>query len=237
MGSKVRLFSLSIAKPSDSNRGWGRSVKSPRQKGDSGPTPRVLADITSMLRTLLPSSVPLFLMGHSMGGAEVLTWAAQGPSELRAQLSGVLAESPFVRLDPTAEPWRITVALGRLAGRLAPHAHMVQKLNASAVCRDPEVVKGYIEDPLCHDTGTLEQLAGMLDRAAALDKGAVLIGKDCKALWVSHGSEDHIVIHEASKRYVERCVAVQDKEYKEYPGWFHTCKLDRRLIRSDADIY
>lgn len=53
-------------------RGWGRSVKTVSERGLTGPTSQVLDDITSILKSQLPTSVPLFLMGHSMGGAEVL---------------------------------------------------------------------------------------------------------------------------------------------------------------------
>ena len=53
-------------------RGWGRSVKRVSERGLTGPTSQVLDDITSIVHSQLPRSVPFFLMGHSMGGAEVL---------------------------------------------------------------------------------------------------------------------------------------------------------------------
>lgn len=53
-------------------RGWGRSVKTISERGLTGPTSQVLDDITSILKSQLPTNIPLFLMGHSMGGAEVL---------------------------------------------------------------------------------------------------------------------------------------------------------------------
>ncbi|KAK5013593.1 hypothetical protein LTR60_003787, partial [Cryomyces antarcticus] len=113
------LASHGIEVLSFDQRGWGRSVHPPAQRGLSGPTSRVLADITSFLRSVAPTptcapAAPLFLMGHSMGGAEVLTYAAQGAPELRARLRGVLAESPFVALHPATRPFRATVLAGRL---------------------------------------------------------------------------------------------------------------------------
>lgn len=53
-------------------RGWGRSVKRLSERGLTGGTSQVLDDIDSVVKSQLPSTVPLFLMGHSMGGAEVL---------------------------------------------------------------------------------------------------------------------------------------------------------------------
>jgi acylglycerol lipase len=74
-------------------RGWGRSVTKPAERGDTGPTSQVLDDITSFIKTLIPSPVPLFMMGHSMGGGETLCYAAQGPEEVRKHIRGFLLES------------------------------------------------------------------------------------------------------------------------------------------------
>jgi acylglycerol lipase len=46
-------------------RGWGRSVKTHADKGKTGPTARVLADMAAFIRTQLPSEVPVFVLGHS----------------------------------------------------------------------------------------------------------------------------------------------------------------------------
>ncbi|KAK5006532.1 hypothetical protein LTR39_005636, partial [Cryomyces antarcticus] len=138
------LASHGIEVLSFDQRGWGRSVHAPAQRGLSGPTSRVLADITSFLRSVAPTptcapAAPLFLMGHSMGGAEVLTYAAQGAPELRARLRGVLAESPFVALHPATRPFRATVLAGRLVGKLLPHAQLVQRLEPALLSRDVAV--------------------------------------------------------------------------------------------------
>lgn len=53
-------------------RGWGRSVKKLSARGRTGSTSQVLDDIDSVVKSQLPSDLPLFLMGHSMGGGEVL---------------------------------------------------------------------------------------------------------------------------------------------------------------------
>jgi acylglycerol lipase len=52
---------------------------------------------------------------------------------------------------------------------------LTNKLDPKLISRDPEVCKGFDEDPLCHDTGTLEGLAGMLDRTSSLSSGKVVI--------------------------------------------------------------
>lgn len=50
-------------------RGWGRSVTKHSEKGKTGPTTRVLADMAAFIRTQLPSDVPVFVLGHSSKSA------------------------------------------------------------------------------------------------------------------------------------------------------------------------
>ena len=110
-------------------RGWGHSVQIPAQKGLTGPTEMVLDDITSFIRSVIAhdgdGALPLFLMGHSMGGAEVLHYATDGPPEVLKRFRGFITEAPFVALHPATRPWGLTVALGRLAGKVLPRMHTV----------------------------------------------------------------------------------------------------------------
>ncbi|EON63307.1 hypothetical protein W97_02534 [Coniosporium apollinis CBS 100218] len=207
-------------------RGWGRSVRKPTDKGDSGGTDRVLGDITSFLREVIADNnrehkdVPIFLMGHSMGGAEVLHYAASGPEDVKRHIRGYLAEAPLVALHPATRPWGTTVVLGRVAAKIAPKTQKVNKLDEKLLSRDPEVQRAFVDDELCHDTGTLEQLAGMLDRGLALERGNVRIPRDVRSVWISHGTDDGVCEFKAAKDMFER-MEVEDKEFKAYQGWYH----------------
>jgi acylglycerol lipase len=209
-------------------RGWGRSVKTPSERGDTGPTTQVLDDITSFIKTVIPSPIPLFLMGHSMGGGEVLCYAAQGPQEVRKHIRGYLLESPFVDFDPKSKPSPLTVFFGRLAGKLLAKQQLVQKLDAKLISRDPAVCKAFEEDPLCHDTGTLEGLAAMLDRTNSLSSGKVVIPDTAgeggvTRIWIAHGDQDGITSYHASKRLFDN-LQVTDKEFRTYAGSYHRRK-------------
>lgn len=221
------LASKGIAIYAFDQRGWGRSVLEKRHRGLTGATPQVLDDITQFIKSIPSSnpSTPLFLMGHSMGGAEVLTYAASGPRATTSTIRGFLAEAPFVALHPKSRPWKSTVILGRLAGRLLPNFQMVNKLDLSLLSRDPEHGRRVGEDELCHDTGTLAGLAGMLDRAAMLEDGRVVVkegaGEGGKTrLWVGHGTADGICDFEATQRMFAR-VDAEDRELRVYEGWYH----------------
>ncbi|KAF1353488.1 Alpha/Beta hydrolase protein [Delphinella strobiligena] len=178
-------------------RGWGRSVTTKSDRGRTGPTKTVLADISSMLQTLLPSPIPVFLMGHSMGGAETLVYATQGPPSL----------------------------VSKIRGRLLPNHQLVNRLDSRWLTHDGAENKAWEEDELCHDTGTLEGLAGMLDRAEELDKGRVMVPEGrgeggVTRLLVIHGTDDRINDFEASQRYVQTC-KVGDKKLVSMRDMYH----------------
>ena len=183
----------------------------------------MLADITAFVKSLPASDTPLFLMGHSMGGQEVLIWASQAPIETRKRIRGYVVEAPFVQLHPSSKPYKATVIAGRMASKVLPKRQMMSKLDPKWISRDEKVAKEWLEDPLCHDTGTLEGLAGMLSRADDLEKGKYDLkdraGEEI-SIWVGHGDEDHVVSFDACKAYFDR-MDVKDKEFKRYQGWYH----------------
>jgi acylglycerol lipase len=198
------------------------------EKGLTGPTSLVLSDITSFIKSLCPPKpdIPLFVMGHSMGGAEVLTYMADGDEGVKQHVRGWLLESPFVAFNPASKPSPIVVFVGRLAGRLLPHRQMVQKLDPKLLCRDEQVQKDFVADTLCHDTGTLEGLSGMLDRAAGLDTGTIIVPRDAgeggkTRVWLSHGTKDGVCDYHGSERLYKRWYYIEDKELKELDGWLH----------------
>jgi acylglycerol lipase len=209
-------------------RGWGKSVTKRSERGHSGPTSQVLGDITSFMKTVIPCPIPLFLMGHSMGGGEVLCYAAQGPSEIRQHIRGYLLESPFVDFNAKSKPSSLTIFAGRMAGKLLPHRQLTNKLDPKLVSRDPAVCDSFDKDELCHDTGTLEGLAGMLDRTVQLAGGKVNIPDDAgeggiTRIWIAHGDADGITDYNATKRLAD-ALQVKDKEFKSYAGYFHRCE-------------
>lgn len=171
---------------------------------------------------------PFFLAGHSMGGAEALTFLlSTSPSYTSPPLpkfSGVVLESPYFALHPSSQPSSIVVSVGRLAGKLLPNRQMKQKLDASVMSRDPQVCAEWVADPLCHDIGTLQGLAGMLERGAnltALSHGSVLgltATLPCPLL-ICHGDGDKVTSFDTSKALYEKLEG--EKSFAAYPGVYH----------------
>lgn len=211
-------------------RGWGRSVHKPAQRGLSGDTARVMADITAFVASVLDdeggkAGVPLFLGGHSMGGGEALTYLATGPKEVVGRLRGVLVESPFLAQPPATRASAVTVMLGKAASRLMPGRQMVQKLDKNLMSRDQDVCDAFEADELCHDTGTLEGLKGMLERGANLVEGKVVVKEGLNEggktrVWVGHGTGDGVADLGAVRQWFDGTM-VEDKEMVVYEGWYH----------------
>ncbi|KAF2154553.1 alpha/beta-hydrolase [Myriangium duriaei CBS 260.36] len=225
-------------------RGWGRSVPTKAHRGLTGPTERVLADVSCMLKPIISdasASTPVFLMGHSMGGAEALTYSSLDPDHLLHRIRGTVVLAPLIALHPSTRPYGITVALGRIAAKLMPRFQMVNHLDASFLSHNEEKNKQWLDDELNHDTGTLEGMGGMLDRGAALEEGQYRLeegkheGGKTRIL-VVHGNADRINEYSVSKKWTEQYCAAQDKRFWELDGWYHNLHCEPELEMFRAEI-
>ena len=147
-------------------------------------------------------------------------------ADLTSQIRGWMLESPFVDFTPDSKPAALKVYLGRIAGKLMPHRQMFNPLLPELTTRDPEVVKNLHADELLHGTGTLEGLSGMLDRTMAINTGKTKLNKGIKSLWLGHGTADQGTCYNASKKWFDQQVDVEDKEFKSYEGWSHQLHAD-----------
>jgi len=223
-----RLASQGIQVFGWDQRGWGRSASKPSEWGLTGPTTQVVADVAAFVKDKLgPGDVPLFVMGHSMGGGEVCTLMGEEKyRDLVGQVRGWILECPFIGFSPESEPSSIKVVLGRLVAHLLPRQQMKNVIPEEYLSRDAAVVQSVKDDPLCHNTGTLEGLSSLLDRTAALANGTVKVGKHVRSIFLAHGSEDKTCSYDAAMRWVEQQTSVEDKFSKNYEGAYHQLHAD-----------
>ncbi|EXJ87102.1 hypothetical protein A1O3_04060 [Capronia epimyces CBS 606.96] len=226
--------SFGIAVYGFDQRGWGRSVRKPSERGLTGPSTLVISDIHDFVLHIasLPETLgkPLFLMGHSMGGGEALCYVLSTSPEFqnRPPIKGLLLEAPYVELDPSEQPSSLVVSAGKLAAMVLPHTQMKQKLHATYMSHSPKVRQDWVDDPLCHDTGTLEGLKGLLQRSAdlsALSHGRKVHGLSTRLpcpVWMAHGTSDRVVSPTAAERLFKVLEAPNgDKVYHSYPDGYH----------------
>lgn len=155
--------------------------------------------------------VPLFLIGHSMGGLIAATFLLQQQDAFRAcVLSG-----PAFKSDQA--PPAIVIAIIRLLALLAPTLPLLQ-LDASGVSRDPAVVDAYMRDPLVHhgklSARLLAQMSAAMQSTLAKAAGITI------PILIMHGEDDQLTSPSGSAQMFER-VGSEDKTLKTYPGLFH----------------
>ena len=166
-------------------------------------------------------------MGHSMGGGEVLTLANdESYKELVSGIRGWILEAPFIGFTPGQEPSTLKVVLGRLAGRFLPRHQLTHGVPAELMSRDPEVVESVRNDPLCHDTGTLEGLASMLDRTTLLAGGSHKLGAHVQSLFLTHGTADGACSYDKAMKWYGEQDQLSDKTVKSYEGAYHQLHAD-----------
>lgn len=163
-----------------------------------------------------------------MGGGQVLTLASTPEYEgLIAQIRGWILESPFIGFAPELQPSWLTVASGRLASRVLPHFKLHRPIPPEDVTRDAEVQASIRDDDLMHDYGTLEGLAGMLDRTDGLSGGRLALSGSVKSLFLVHGDADKATSFDRSREWFERNRAgVPDASFKNYVGFAHMLHAD-----------
>ncbi|KAJ2980172.1 hypothetical protein NQ176_g2797 [Zarea fungicola] len=208
-------------------RGNGRTNKSKKDYGRTGATDRVMGDLESIIASQLPSQVPLFLLGHSMGGTTILTYACIGPPAQIAQIRGFIGEAPHIDFPKGAKAkpnWVLQSALSVLL-QVYPSLQLQSVLDSTALSRDVLVQERYLADPLCHHTFTVAGIMAFFDRVNKLANHHITPAKEVTSVWIAHGSNDRGTDHDASKKWIEE-LQLEDKGFSSYDGAFHNLHAD-----------
>ena len=161
-------------------------------------------------------NLPVFLYGHSMGGNVVLSYVMSRPEKLR----GAVVTSPFLRLSFDPPAWKL--ALGRALSKLFPSLTLANEIDASAISRDEDEVKAYLNDPLIHDRVSPAYSIAFMERGQRLVEQAAKIRVPVLLL---HGSADRLTDPGASRELAEKAGSLV--EYLEIDGGYHELHHDR----------
>ncbi len=153
--------------------------------------------------------VPVFMLGHSMGGT-IATLFAERP---RPELAGVILSAPAIDLNVS-----ILESCGaNLLRDITPYAKELE-LPMNRWSRDEKVIRENKEDPLVYQAAGTVALATELIAAAevALDEAPFIH----VPLLVLHGSDDTITLARGSKALYAK-VRSRAKRIKVYKGYYH----------------
>jgi alpha-beta hydrolase superfamily lysophospholipase len=152
---------------------------------------------------------PLFLFGHSMGGA-IATLCAL---ERRVELGGLVLSAPAL----VANVWAGTRGVTRLVAALSPGAGVFQ-LDLEDFSRDPKVVAEGLVDPLVYQEGAAARTAvELLDALERIGERMEELETPFLAL---HGTRDVVTDPDGSRALHERARA-GDKTLELLDGLAH----------------
>ncbi|MFP4129898.1 MAG: lysophospholipase [Halorhodospira sp.] len=209
-------------------RGWGANE-------DAGLWPGIdpllddAAAVIDLLAERYPGT-PLYLMGHSMGGAVAMVLMAERSPE---PVSGVVLLAPAV-WGREAMPWYQRSAL-RLTARLLPGLELSSEVAGTQPTDDPEIRAMMREDPLIRRTVRADTLAGVTD---LMDRAlAVAPGLSSRAL-ILYGEQDEVIPPGPTCLMLRRLPEHPSERQRLalYPEGYHMLTRDLQRERVHADL-
>lgn len=172
-----------------------------------------LADMDTLLALVGEEhpQLPITLVGHSMGGLITLAFLL----DRKPLVSSVVTSGPALHLGEGVSRGRVLAA--RLLRRLLPRVTLGSGLDPSGLSRDPEVVRGYLEDPHVHRAMTASLGAELLDRVPDV---AARAHEVAVPLLMLHGEEDALCEVAGSRDFFAG-VRSPGSRLKVYPELLH----------------
>lgn len=206
------------------HRGHGRSGGTRVHLDDYA---HLLSDFDAFRRLVVARhpGLPVFLLGHSMGGQIALAYALDHEDDLR----GLVLSAPA--LASSAVPAFLRPVLKAL-GRLAPRVR-AKVADLGKISKDPVVVAAYRADPLVHhghptlalSLGLLGQFEVLPERARGMRLPALLM----------HGTADEVTDPAGSRRLESTCGS-PDLTVRWYEGLWHEIFNEPERARPLADL-
>jgi alpha-beta hydrolase superfamily lysophospholipase len=195
-------------------RGHGRSEGFPGAVSGLSDWLKDAASIVDRARGALAGR-PVFLLGHSLGALISAAYLARNPDAVDgAVLSGLAVLAGTALLASMADPDG-------------------QGIPPSAISRDPEVVRAYVDDPLVFaDRVSPEANAAALEAAIEVNQAGPLL---TLPILMVHGGDDPIADVEGA-RDLFASIASEDKELIVYDGLYHEVMNEPERERVLDDI-
>jgi len=170
------------------------------------------------------SYLPVFMLGHSMGGLITCAYGIKHPMKLYGQIlcGALVAEIPWfndikgIDVEKNGE-MQLPCDLTYL------------------ICRDQNVIKNAESDPLFLKYYTVKLYSSLLSGVRWLNKNIKKYTCPCLIL---HGSEDKI-INKTSSEYLYNEISSIDKNIKIYEGLYHEIlnEFEKNIIISDINCW
>jgi alpha-beta hydrolase superfamily lysophospholipase len=175
-------------------------------------------------------NIPLYLFGHSMGGAVVLLYVLERQT---SGIDGLILSSPAIEVDPDIAPLLRKLAKG--IGRVLPTLPVVASPEG-AISRDPDVVAEAEADPLNYHGRVLARTGAEIISACQRIQGRL----DVLSLpfLVFHGTADALTSPDAS-RHLYDVAPSDEKTIHLYDGLYHETfnEPERETVLQDVTAW
>jgi alpha-beta hydrolase superfamily lysophospholipase len=223
MGNKIAARNINVYVMD--HRGFGRSTG---DRGHINAYRTFVEDIAALIETIRArhEQVPIFILGHSMGGI-FATYVAAAYAQM---LSGVIFLNPWVR-DTVRLPLGVTasILLSGIAGSRRPWQ---PPGGPEAMTTNEEAVRMLNADPLWQR----QQSSVFLVQIARMRSGILRQAERIRVpALVLQAEADRVVVPAATRQLYDRLGSV-DKKWIEYPGYEHDSQFEHDRTRLDNDI-
>jgi lysophospholipase len=225
-------------------RGHGRSGG---RRGHMPSFDAVLQDVERFRRevaTRAGAAVPLFILGHSMGGLIATRYLqeyggrepqrpdqpAPGGQEHGGRFRGAIIISPWLATAMPVPRWKL--ATSRTLGRLLPSLPIPHGLRTEHLSRDPAIVRAYDDDPLTH--GYITPRA-FVEVSAAMDLAVQRSARLALPLLFLLAGDDRIVDTDHALRFA-RAIRAGDVTIDVYHGSYHEVLNDYDRKRAFSQV-
>lgn len=172
----------------------------------------LLSDVEEFLKVARAeyTDLPLFLLGHSMGGNIVASYMLKMNIN---EIKGFVLSSPWLKLAFTPPAWKINLA--KTMASVWPSLTQPDGLSAEDLSHDKAVVKAYQNDPLVHGMISVKLY---LECTKAAEELLIRSGEIKKTGLCFHGTEDAVISEKATAEFASSNNLLT---YKAWPGNFH----------------
>ena len=190
------------------HRGHGRSTGKRGHAGSYEDFCQEIDHLTDLSKRNNPDK-PIFLYGHSLGGAIVLYHALKH----HPAISGIIATSPG--LAPARNP-RLVYEAGKLMATLIPGLILKNGLDLTGISRDPQIIENYKKDRLNHADISAKLGVDLISNGLWIREHA---SEFPLPLLLLQGSADRVINLSATREFAQKMPS--SATYCEWAGGYH----------------